>query len=155
MLKPRYESLEELLREVKATGGLDTDIDFIVHVQDLIGHSSLEDLDRLSHEYKETFYRVYDEAEGIQATIKFFAEYSNFSVKLREELAEAEADRDKLQHLYNEERKSSLEFARERNEKEAENIRITAEANDLRRENEALKAEMIALKARLYDLMTA
>lgn len=155
MLKPKYESLEELLREVKATGGLDTDIDFIVHVQDLIGHSCLEDLDRLSHEYKETFYRVYDEAEGIIATIKFFAEYSNFSVKLREELAEAEADRDKLQHFYNEEQKKSLEFARERNEKEAENIRITAEANDLRRENEALKAELIALKAKLYDLMTA
>lgn len=155
MLKPKYETLEELLKEVQATRGLDTNIEFITHVQDLIGHSNYEELERLSHEYKETFYRVYDEAEGIEATIRFFAAYSNFSQKLNEELAEAEADRDKANALLKMEKDSHLETCRERNQAQAENIKITAERNDLKRENEELKEQLTKLKAKLYDLMTA
>lgn len=155
MLKSKYNNLKELLKEVKATRGLDTNIEFIVHVQDLIGHSSIEDLHNLSQEYKETFYWIYDEAEGTEATLKFFAEHSKFSMNLQQQLADAEADRDKYNFLYQEEQKKSLGYAKERNAQEAENIRITAEKNDLRNENEALKAELIALKAKLYDLMTA
>jgi type II secretory pathway component GspD/PulD (secretin) len=78
MLKPKYESLEELLKEVQATRGLDTNIEFITHVQDLIGHSTEDQLYELSKQYKETFYRVYDEAEGIESTLRFFASYSKF-----------------------------------------------------------------------------
>lgn len=155
MLKPKYENLEELLKEVQATRALDTKIEFITHVQDLIGHSNYEELERLSHEYKETFYRVYDEAEGIEATIRFFAAYSNFSQRLNEELADAEADRDKYNALLKMEKESHLATCKERNQLQADNIKITAERNDLKQENEALKNELTTLKAKLYDLMTA
>jgi septal ring factor EnvC (AmiA/AmiB activator) len=87
--------------------------------------------------------------------MRFFAENSKFSENLQEQLADAEADRDKFQHLYNEEKKSSLAIAKERNEQQAENIKITAEVNNLKNENEELKKQLTELKAKLYDLMTA
>lgn len=155
MLKPRYENLEELLKEVRTTRGLDTSIEFIVHVQDLIGHCCIEDLDRLSHEYKQTFYWVYDEAEGIEETIKFFAEHSNFATKLQEDLSEAEADRDKYQFLLKEEEKKSLQYAKERNEAEAKANKTEKALADLEAKNKVLEDELITLKAKLYDLMTA
>jgi chromosome segregation ATPase len=154
MLKNEYKNLEELLKEVQATRGLDTNIEFITHVQDLIGHSNYEELEALSHEYKETFYRVYDEAEGIEATIRFFAAYSKFSHQLNEELANAEADRDKANALLKMEKDSHLATAKERNQLQAENIRTTAELNDLKNENQELRDQLTKLKAKLYDLMT-
>lgn len=155
MLKPKYENLKELLKEVKATRTLDTSIEFIVHVQDLIGHSTENDLYELSKEFKETFYWVYDEAEGIESTLKFFAANSRFSEQLQTELADAEADRDKYSALLKMEKDNSLQYAKERNEAQAETIRITKERNDLKSENESLKQKLITLKAKLYDLMTA
>jgi chromosome segregation ATPase len=155
MLKQKYETLTELLKEVKATRSLDTNIDFIVHVQDLIGHSTENDLYELSKEYKETFYRVYDEAEGIEASLRFFASYSNFSEKLQNDLADAEADRDKYNELLKMEKEKSLQISKERNEAQAENARINKSICNLEAENEALKNELTALKAKLYDMITA
>lgn len=155
MLKPKYKNLEELLKEVQATRGLDTNIEFITHVQDLIGHSTIDELHDLSWQYKETFYRVYDEAEGIEATMRFFAEHSKFSLNLQEQLADAEADRDKYSYLLKMEKDARLQDCKERNQFQAENIKTTAAVNDLKHENEELKKELTELKAKLYDLMTA
>ena len=155
MLKAKYENLEELLKEVKATHSLNTEIDFICHVQDLIGHTAYDELPTLASEYKETFYRVYDTAEGIESTLRFFAQNSKFSVELQEKLADAEADRDKMKFLLSEEQKKSLQYAKERNEAEAKNIKLSAKNSDIKSENDRLKAELTALKAKLYDLMTA
>ena len=154
MLKEKYNTLEELLKEVKATKSLNTDIDFIVHVQDLIGHSTENDLYKLSKEYKETFYWIYDEAEGIESTLKFFAAYSKFSEKLNEQLAEAEADRDKNAELLKLEKENSLNYAKQRNELEDKNKKILSNCCHLESENAVLKNEIIQLKAQLYDLMT-
>ena len=155
MLKPKYENLKELLKEVRTTRSLNTNIDFLVHVQDLIGHSTENELYELSKEYKETFYWVYDEAEGIEATLKFFANYSKFSEDLQLQLADAEADRDKYQFLLKEEEKKSLEYAKERNEAQS-NLNFSKKAQaDLEAKNKALESELITLKAKLYDLMTA
>ena len=155
MLKPKYENLEELLKEVRTTRGLDTNIDFIVHVQDLIGHSSIEDLDRLSHEYKQTFYWVYDEAEGTENTLRFFSEHSLLVTNLQEDLGEAEADRDKYHFLLEEESKKSINYAKERNEAEIRAREAEKALADQEARNKELEAELITLKAKLYDLMTA
>ena len=155
MLKPKYETLEELLKEVQATRGLDTSIEFITHVQDLIGHSNYEELERLSHEYKETFYRVYDEAEGIEATMRFFAEYSRFSINLKEQLAEAEADRDKYKFLLGQEQEAHEEHKTQLADLAVKDIANQKSTDKLQKENEDLKNELIQLKAKLYDLMTA
>lgn len=155
MLKPKYETLEELLKEVQATRGLDTNIEFITHVQDLIGHSTEGQLYELSKQYKGNFYWVYDEAEGIEATLRFFANYSKFSEDLQTQLADAEADRDKANALLKMEKESHLATSKERNQLQAENIKTTAELNDLKNENQELKDQLTKLKAKLYDLMTA
>lgn len=150
----KYNNLEEYLKEVKATGIINTDIEFIVHIQDLIGHSTYEELHNLSRNYKVTFYRVFDEACGIEETLRFFAEHSNFSERLNQEAADAECERDK--------NKALLQISEEKNEqltKDLQNTRKELEDQDikngeLRKENKALKEETTALKARLYDLIT-
>ena len=155
MLKPKYENLEELLKEVQATRGLDTNIEFITHVQDLIGHSTIDELHDLSWQYKETFYRVYDEAEGVEATMRFFAEHSRFSLNLQEQLADAEADRDKYQHLYKTEKESRDLDLKELQELRGRHNKNLTELVNKQREVDELRKELITLKAKLYDLMTA
>lgn len=155
MLKPNYENLEELLKEVQATRGLDTNIEFITHVQDLIGHSTIDELHDLSWQYKETFYRVYDEAEGVEATMRFFAEHSKFSLNLQEQLADAEADRDKYQHLYKTEKESRQLDLKELQELRGKYNKNLTELVNKQKEVDELKKELTTLKAKLYDLMTA
>jgi chromosome segregation ATPase len=155
MLKPKYDNLEELLKEVQATRGLDTSIEFITHVQDLIGHSTIDELHDLSWQYKETFYRVYDEAEGVEATMRFFAEHSKFSLNLQEQLADAEADRDKYQHLYKTEKESRDLDLKELQELRGRHNKNLTELVNKQREVDELKKELTTLKAKLYDLMTA
>lgn len=155
MLKPKYESLEELLKEVQATRGLDTNIEFITHVQDLIGHSTENQLYELSKQYKETFYRVYDEAEGIESTLRFFASYSKFSEDLQTQLADAEADRDKYQHLYKTEKESRELDLKELQELRGRHNKNLTELANKQIEVDELKKELTTLKAKLYDLMTA
>jgi hypothetical protein len=155
MLKPKYESLEELLKEVQATRGLDTNIEFITHVQDLIGHSTANQLYELSKQYKETFYRVYDEAEGIESTLRFFASYSKFSEDLQIQLTDAEADRDKYQHLYKTEKESRELDLKELQELRGIHNKNLTELVNKQIEVDELKKELTTLKAKLYDLMTA
>lgn len=155
MMKEKYNNLEELLKEVQATRGLDTNIEFITHVQDLIGHSTIDELHDLSRQYKETFYRVYDEAEGVEATMRFFAEHSRFSTNLQEQLADAEADRDKYQHLYKTEKESRDLDLKELQELRGKHNKNLTELVNKQREVDELRKELITLKAKLYDLMTA
>lgn len=155
MLKTKYNNLEELLKEVQATRGLDTNIEFITHVQDLIGHSTIDELHDLSWQYKETFYRVYDEAEGVEATMRFFAEHSKFSLNLQEQLADAEADRDKYQHLYKTEKESRQLDLKELQELRGKYNKNLTDLVNKQKEVDELKKELTTLKAKLYDLMTA
>jgi chromosome segregation ATPase len=155
MLKPKYESLEELLKEVQATRGLDTNIEFITHVQDLIGHSTEDQLYELSKQYKETFYRVYDEAEGIESTLRFFASYSKFSENLQTQLAEAEADRDKYHALWKVEKETAERHAESMQQDEKEIKKLKLKATEDQTTIDQLQKELTTLKAKLYDLMTA
>ena len=156
MLKKEYGSLEELLKEVKATGGLDLSIEFICHVQDLIGHSTQEELKDLSLEYKETFYRVFCEAEGVTETLHFYFFNSNAVNSIREEAAEAKADAEKWESLYNNlheiHEKSEIDLCRRIAElkDELHEARTTADALTLEKEN--LNTEITRLKAKLYDM---
>lgn len=155
MNKKNYENLEELLKEVKGTRLLDTKIEFITHVQDLIGHSTVEELHDLSREYKETFYWVYDTAEGIESTLRFFAENSKFSTELQEQLADAEADRDKYNGLYNLEKESLDSVTTTLLSRNTEVRELKNKLEEAEKEVSSLQEELIKLKAKLYDLTTA
>lgn len=154
MLKSKYESLKELLKEVQATRGLDTNIEFITHVQDLIGHSTEGELYELSKEFKQTFYWVYDEAEGIENTLKFFACYSRFSEDLQTQLADAEAGRDKYQHLYKTEKEGRDLDLKELQELRGRHKEALKDLVNKQTEVDELKKEIISLKAQLFDLIT-
>lgn len=155
MLKPKYETLEELLKEVQATRGLDTSIEFITHVQDLIGHSTEGQLYELSKQYKNTFYWVYDEAEGIEATLRFFANYSKFSENLQTQLADATADRDKFEFMFNNMKEATEKTADELQDLKTRHETTLKELTAKQKEVDDMKKQLIELKARLYDLMTA
>lgn len=155
MMKEKYNNLEELLKEVQATRGLDTNIEFITHVQDLIGHSTIDELHDLSWQYKETFYRVYDEAEGVEATMRFFAEHSRFSTNLQEQLAEAEADRDKYHALWKVEKETAERHAESMQLDDKEIKKLKLKATEDQATIDKLQKELTTLKAKLYDLMTA
>lgn len=155
MLKPKYETLEELLKEVQATRGLDTNIEFITHVQDLIGHSTESQLYELSKQYKTTFYWVYDEAEGIEATLRFFANYSKFSEDLQTQLSDATADRDKFEFMFNNMKETTEKTAGELQDLKTRHETTLNELTAKQKEVDDMKKQLIELKARLYDLMTA
>ena len=155
MLKPKYNNLEELLKEVQATRGLDTSIEFITHVQDLIGHSTVEELHELSRQYKETFYRVYDEAEGIETTLRFFKYNSEWSEYLQTKLAEAEADRDKFEFMFDNMKATTDKITNDFQDLQKRHETNLDELAAKQKEVDELKNELTNLKARLYDLMTA
>jgi len=155
MLKPKYENLEELLKEVTATRTLDTSIEFIVHVQDLIGHSTADELHELSRQYKETFYRVYDEAEGIEATLRFFKFHSRWTEDLQTRLAEAEADRDKFEFMYDTMKETTEKLTTDLDELHTRHKESLKDLVNKQKEVDELKQELTTLKAKLYDLMTA
>lgn len=157
MLKKEYGSLEEVLKEVKATGGLDLSIEFICHVQDLIGHSAYDALIDLSREYKETFYRVFCEAEGTTEALKFFFDHSNAVNNIREKLSEAQADAEKWESLYNDlheiHDKSQIDLSNRIAELKGELFEAQTATDALTLENERLTAEITRLKVKLYDMM--
>lgn len=155
MLKAKYNNLEELLKEVQATRGIDTSIEFITHVQDLIGHSTSEELHDLSRQYKETFYRVYDEAEGIEATIRFYKFHSAWTEDLQTRLAEAEADRDKFEFMYDNLKETLETTTTDFQDLQQRNKDNLKELVNKQQEIDELKKELTTLKAKLYDLMTA
>lgn len=155
MLKAKYNNLEELLKEVQATRGIDTNIEFITHVQDLIGHSTADELHELSRQYKETFYRVYDEAEGIEATIRFYKFHSPWTEDLQTRLAEAEADRDKFEFLYDNTKEAADKTKNDLEELHARHKDNLKDLVNKQKEVDELKKELTELKAKLYDLMTA
>ena len=142
-----YNDLVTLLKRVKATRGLDTDMESVCNYQDMIGHSTDEELSELANgEYKSEFYWVYSTAYRIEDTLNFYMHHSDkifelcvqcddlkcTNEDLSDELAKRKAELSDIGCKYMQSEKSKAE---------------------LEKENADLKAEIIKLKARLYDLM--
>lgn len=154
-----YNELIKLINMSAATGGLDVTNEAICDYQDMIGHSSIEQLSELANgEQRETFYRVYGVAYGTIAAIKFYCQNSRSLVREIEEREEAAIDAEERA----EEAKKRAEFwetryndQRERREAaEADGSRIIDENSELRKELEAAQREIVELKVKLYDMMT-
>lgn len=147
--------LEELLKEVARTGVIDiSTTDKVVEYQDLIGHSTVQELRELANTttLRDSFYRVYDVAYGIVATINFYTKNDDRIVQLAEAIADQEAETEKGSKL--------IEDLREANKLLNENVKsLEKQLAEAKRDVEGmeynLKAkdeEIIKLKARLYDL---
>lgn len=149
-----YEELVKLLNRVQATGGLDVDEKSICEYQDMIGHSTQEQLRELANgNLKESFYRVYGHSYGTVETIRFFTQNSDkiynillerdgLKADLEEKQDELEAQKKKTEENWNKAQKMHEAWMNEKAEKEQAQ-------DDLKKAQE----EIIRLKARLFDLM--
>lgn len=143
-----YNDLVELLKKVQATGGLDLDQASICDYQDMIGHSSIEQLEELANgNYKESFYRIYDAAYGTMETLRF---YINHGEKIQAIIEECEYWQEQTKEAEEKARSNFQSFEKYLNLHSKEKAR-----NDgLKSVIKAKDQEIIELKAKLYDLMT-
>lgn len=151
----QYEDLVALLKRVQATGGLDCDQASICDYQDMIGHSSREQLKELANGvYIETFYKVYGLAYGTVEAIRFYTKNSeNIETLLysRDSLqCDLEEEKEKTEKAKEEAKKNFDTAARMRDEWEKEKT----EKENIKKDLEKAQAEIIELKAKLYDLIT-
>ena len=142
-----YEELVKLLNRVQATGGLDVDEKSICEYQDMIGHSTQDQLRELANgNLKESFYRVYGHSYGTVEAIRFFTQNSNKMYDLLLERDELKADLEiankDIDKYMLESSKNYKAMIQERQEKEQAQ-------DDLKKAQD----EIIRLKARLFDLM--
>lgn len=156
--KSPYEGLYHLLR--RCIHGHDTDIDSICHYQDVFGHSCEEDLEKAAEgEYKEVFYRLYDEAYGTVQMINFYSKHSAYVRHLHEQIDDLECRVEELKddcakiRQERQNRDNDICDARARIEELKKNIELQKKDND-----ELIKTifrdaqEIMRLKAALYDM---
>ena len=142
-----YIDLVKLLKEVKATNAIDTNIEKICEYQDMIGHSAEEELAELANgNYKSEFYRVYALSYRIEDTIRFYRKHDNTILEMIEENEQLEDDNKVLEQKLVESKSRLDETERKLIEERNKNSLNAVEIDNL-------KAEIIKLKARLYDLI--
>ena len=154
-----YEGLYHLLR--RCIHGHDTTTEAICHYQDVFGHSCYEDLEKASEsEYKETFWRLYDEAYGTVAMITFYGQHSRYCRDLRERIEDLEAETEEHKDIEKDLRQKILSRDRDLVDasKTISDLRceIASLKDGRRKDAEALAdvgKEVVRLKARLFDLM--
>ena len=151
-----YEDLKKTIAHIQASHVMNCTEEAIIEYQDMIGHSSEEELEDLANTdvYKETFYKVYGEAYGTVEAIRFYLKHSNKIKDLLEEKADLEADRD----LYKKYREEAIEENKKSTEmllkSYRENDNLKKQTSDAESRIKELEAENQALKAKLYDLIT-
>lgn len=154
-----HEGLFHLLH--RCVHGHDTDIESICHYQDVFGHSCEEDHEKAANsEYRDTFYRLYDEAYGVMATINFDRKHGAYARNLREKIECLECD---LEDARDEEdclRKSvqSTEKNLQDAEKTISELRneLQMSKDDVKRHIEVIfemEKKIVYLKARMFDFM--
>lgn len=147
-----YEGLFHLLR--RCIHGHKTDIDSVCHYQDVFGHSCEEDHEKAAEgEYREVFYRLYEEAYGVVATINFDRKHSVYYRNLREQVDDLTDDvegarqyQKVVEASLENEKKESAKLRQQVNEAASLTTKYVQQIADL--EN-----EVVRLKARLFDLM--
>jgi hypothetical protein len=152
-----YNELVKLVNMSAATGGLDVTNEAICEYQDMIGHSSIEQLNELANgPQRETFYRVYGVAYGTIAAIKFYCENSRKLAEIIEEHEEAALDAEERADKAEEEAKrwkKQCEDTKEELFKVAdEKAGHEWEEAHAKAALEAARQEIVELKAKLWDL---
>lgn len=151
-----YEDLLKTVKAVQSSGIMEITEQAILDYQDMIGHSTEEQLDELSKgTYKEAFYRVYGAAAGVIEAIRYYRRHSPAILEDQERIADLESVRDNLLK-HNKSMEKEVEDWKDRTEKcrkaweDAEKEKI-----ELAKRIDELEAKNQELKAKLYDLMTA
>lgn len=142
-----YNDLVKLINRVNATNGINTDEASVCDYQDMIGHSTEEQLTELANDDKtrRAFYWIYSLCYRVDDLLAFYIKHDDNIYKLRLERDTLLNDKEMLQDNCKIYERSINDLEDDLHEEKTK--RETAE-----RENEELKAEIIKLKAKLYDL---
>lgn len=152
----KEKTIKELCRRVAATHILDKlDDDTVVAYQDLIGHATMEENKELSNDsaLMETFYWIYGAAYGTVAAIKFYMQNSN---KVENILAERDTYKADYEGLKETKKLLSeqLETAKKNSETLCDKLyEAKQEIDDTLKKLKTKDAEIVELKAKLYDAM--
>lgn len=150
-------SLQELVNLVAATGMMNTDIESICIMQDIIGHTSVGEVAEIANaEHKEAFYRIYGECYGTVDAIKYYLQNSEALA------AKIEAARQEVMDDYNgiidTNNKMHMEaytkVVEERNLARLNERQAADEVQALKQTLQEKDAEIIKLKAMLFDYMS-
>ena len=147
-------TIKELCNEIAMNKGImKTDNDAILEYQDIIGHSSEQENEEVSNGVlAEIFYRVFGEAYGTVAAIKYYMTHSDRVYDMQYNLGEAEAKAEKYEKRIAELEKTYSEKAKECCELETK-LRETQQNLTVKERNLISKEdEIIKLKAILWDM---
>ncbi|MBR1613887.1 MAG: hypothetical protein IJ673_00240 [Treponema sp.] len=137
-MKSQYDSIKtarELLKDV-AVHGLSTREEDMCRVQDIFGHSIIEELAELAHENRDLFYFVAFKIWNWEAATEFWNKHSNTKVE------DLEA--------------RNIELEAELKKAEAAVVARSEQLKDQMEKELAEKdQEIIRLKARLFDMIEA
>ena len=143
-----YNDLVKLIAKVNTSKGLDTSIEAVCDYQDMIAHSTDEQLTELANDdsTRFAFYWIYAAAYRTESLLTFYVKHDEKIYNLRLKAAELEDDNAELNEQLNELRKQK-KTVDELLESEITERKI-AESKAA-----ALEMENIKLKAKLYDLI--
>ena len=144
-----YNDLVKLIADVNAHNTIATDAASVCDYQDMIAHSTDEQLTELANDDKTrfAFYWIYSIAYRVDTVLTFYAKHDDRIYNLRLERETLQCDNDNLKTDCN-------RLLNQCNEANAENKELTHRAVAAEEKVEELEAEIIKLKAKLYDLTT-
>ena len=156
-------NLQELVNITAATHGLNTDIESITIMQDIIGHTSIDEVANIANgPHKETFYWIYGECYGTVEAIKYYVNNSEtlenricdrIDEAVSEERNKAEEDQKSGKEEPNHSKDEYLKMCDSRNEYRRKFAEASGKLDNAELKIADMEAEIIKLKAMLFDLM--
>ncbi len=143
-----YNDLVKLIKSINATKMLDTSITAICEYQDMIGHSTDKQLTELANDptTRSAFYWVYSVSYRAGDLLNFFMKHDSKIYEMRLERDTLQNTVDDLKESLSNERENSRKLSRDLAETKSKAEKATQDVDEL-------KAEIIALKAKLYDYL--
>ena len=149
-------NLQELVNITAATHGLNTDIESITIMQDIIGHTSIDEVANIANgPHKETFYWIYGECYGTVEAIKYYVNNSEaLENMICDRIDEAVSEeRNKAEKKLQDSKDECLKMCDSRNEYRRKFAEASGKLDNAELKIADMEAEIIKLKAMIFDLM--
>lgn len=143
----KIKTVRELINDVRAHG-FSTAVEDICRVQDIFGHSSIEELAGVANENSQEFYMVLFKIWRWDEATAFYNEHSN-PVNINSLKKELSDCKEQLEAS----KKQISEFGKGYSKELENNAKLGKALDEYEKENQDLKDEIIKLKAKLYDIM--
>ena len=104
-----YKDLVQTIKTIQSSHIMDCTEQAICDYQDMIGHSSIEQLEELANgAFIDTFYKVYGLAYGTGEAIKFYCQHSDKIKSLKDDLEKTERESNRFQKMFNDIHEESI-----------------------------------------------